>query len=40
VYAKQTDSLIQKKTSGYQRGEGSGDGKIRGMRLSDTNYNA
>ena len=35
---KQT--LIQKKTSGYQRGEESGDGKIRGMRLNDTDYNA
>ena len=39
VYAKQkqTDSH-RKQTCGYQTGEGRGEGQIRGMGLTDTNY--
>ena len=42
IYKTETDSQIQKKTCGYRRGEGKGEGrekgKIRGMELTDTNY--
>ena len=30
----------RKQTCGYQRGEGKGEGQIRGMRVTDTNYYA
>ena len=39
VYAKWKQThRYRKQTSGYQRGEGSGEGQIRGMGLRDTNY--
>ena len=39
VYAKQKQTHRNgKQTSGYQRGEGRGEGQIRGMGLRDTNY--
>ena len=33
-----TDLQIQKTTTGYQRGEGRREGKIRGIELRDTKY--
>ena len=39
VYAKWKQThRYRKQTSGYQRGEGRGEGQIRGMGLRDTNY--
>ena len=39
VYNKtEIDSRYRKKASGYQWGEGSGEGQDRGMGLKDTNY--
>ena len=39
VYAKQKQThRYRKQTNGYQRGEGKGEGQIRGMGLRDTNY--
>ena len=37
VYAKQTHRY-RKQTCGYQREEERGEGQIRGMGLTDTNY--
>ena len=39
VYAKQKPiHRYRKQPCGFQRGEGSGEGQIRGMGLADTNY--
>ena len=39
LYAKQKQThRYRKKPSGYQRGEGRGEGKIKGMGLSEANY--
>ena len=39
LHAKQKQTQrYRKPTGGYQRGEGSGEGEIRGMGLTDTNY--
>ena len=41
VYAKQKQThRCRKQTCGYQRGEGRGEGQIRGMGLTDINYYA
>ena len=34
----ETDSQIERTTSGYPRGEDRGEGQVRGMGLTDTNY--
>ena len=39
VYTEQKQThRYRKQTCGYQMGEESGEGQIRGMRLTDTNY--
>ena len=39
VYAKKKQAhRHRKQTCGYQRGEGKGEGQIRDMGLTDTNY--
>ena len=39
LYSKtETDSQIERKTSGYQKGEGMGEGWDKGMGSRDTNY--
>ena len=39
VYAKQKQNhRCRKQTCSYQRGEGSEEGQIRGMLLTNTNY--
>ena len=39
VYAKQKQTYsYRKQTSGYQRGQGSGEGQFRGMGLREKNY--
>ena len=39
VYAKQKQThRYRKQTCGYQRGEGRGEGQIRGVGLTGTNY--
>ena len=34
----ETDSPYKRQICGYQRGEGKGEGQIRGMGLTDTDY--
>ena len=39
IYTKQKQTHRHRKQNcGYQRGERRGEGQIRGMRLTDTNY--
>ena len=38
IYKMETLTNIKKQTYAYQRGKGGGEGQIKQMRLTDTNY--
>ena len=38
AFAKQKQTQLQKTTCDYRRGEGSWEGQVRSMGLTDTNY--